>query len=322
MINTLEMFISVAGKNTKNIAAKVAKATGILKQVKNILEDMCLGPYFFEVALILRNSIFLNGFLTNLEASYGLADAEIEQLEKLDESLLRAILECPFSTPKEILYLELGVTPIRHIVMSRRLSFYHDILKQSSDSLLLKFYKTQYSKPIKNDWCLSVQSNLKTLKINKSESELKLMSKYSFKKLVKAAIKKEAFQYLNGMKMRHSKVMHIQYVHFKMQDYFYPNQMPTQIAKFTFLCRSRMVNVGANFKAGNSRPLCPLCKVDYDSQNHLLVCPKLNENNSMCQNISRYDDLFCENLSKKIAVVRIISEKFKTRTKLIKDSKQ
>ena len=85
--------ISVDGKNTKNIAAKVAKATGILKQVKNILEDMCLGPYFFEVALILRNSIFLNGFLTNLEASYGLADAEIEQLEKLDESLLRAILE-------------------------------------------------------------------------------------------------------------------------------------------------------------------------------------------------------------------------------------
>ena len=142
MINTLEMFISVAGKNTKNIAAKVAKATGILKQVKNILEDMCLGPYFFEVALILRNSIFLNGFLTNLEASYGLADAEIEQLEKLDESLLRAILECPFSTPKEILYLELGVTPIRHIVMSRRLSFYHDILKQSSDSLLLQFCTT------------------------------------------------------------------------------------------------------------------------------------------------------------------------------------
>ena len=174
--------ISVDGKNTKNIAGKVSKATGILKQVKNILEDMCLGPFFFEVALILRNSIFLNGFLTNLEASYGLTDTELEQLEKLDESLLRSILECPFSAPKEILYLELGVTPIRYIVMSRRLNFYQDILKQSSDSLLYKFYKTQTSKPIKNDWCLTVQSNSKTLNINKSEGEVKLMSKYSIYK--------------------------------------------------------------------------------------------------------------------------------------------
>ena len=80
--------ISVDGKNTKNIAAKVAKATGILKQVKDMLEAMCLGPFYFEVALILRNSLFLNGILTNLEASYGLSDTEIEQLEKIDEDLL------------------------------------------------------------------------------------------------------------------------------------------------------------------------------------------------------------------------------------------
>ena len=154
--------------------------------------------------------------------------------------------------------------------MSRRLNFYQDILKQSSDSLLYKFYKTQTSKPIKNDWCLTVQSNLKTLNINKSESEIKLMSKYSFKKIVKDAIKKETFQYLNQKKLLHSKVMHIQYIHFKMQDYFYPNQMPTQLAKFTFLCRSRMLCVGANYKAGISRPLCPLCNTEYDSQSHLL----------------------------------------------------
>ena len=50
------LVISVDGKNTKNIAAKVAKATGILKQVKDMLEAMCLGPFYFEVALILRNS--------------------------------------------------------------------------------------------------------------------------------------------------------------------------------------------------------------------------------------------------------------------------
>ena len=34
----------------------------------------------------------------------------LRKLEQCDEQLLRTILECPFSTPKEMLYLELGVT--------------------------------------------------------------------------------------------------------------------------------------------------------------------------------------------------------------------
>ena len=40
--------ISVDGRNTKHIAAKRAKAIGIKKQIINILEDMCLGPYFLR----------------------------------------------------------------------------------------------------------------------------------------------------------------------------------------------------------------------------------------------------------------------------------
>ena len=146
------------------------KLLGPLKQVKDMQEAMCLGPFYFDVALTLRNSLFLNGILTNLETSYGLSDTEIEQLEKIDEDLLRAILECPCSVPKEMLYLELGATPIRHIVMCRRLMFYHDILKQPSDSLLYKFYQAQSYNPNKNDWCLTLQTNITKLNIKKSES--------------------------------------------------------------------------------------------------------------------------------------------------------
>ena len=104
--------ISVDGRNTKNIQARAAKAQGILKQLKTILEEMSFGRYLFEVAVILRYSLFVNGILTNLEASYGLTDSEIEELEKCDEQLLRVILERPCTTPKEMLYLTRGVIPI------------------------------------------------------------------------------------------------------------------------------------------------------------------------------------------------------------------
>ena len=68
--------ISVDGKNIKKIAARVSKAQGIIKQLKNIFEEMIFGNFIIEVAIILRNSIFINGIMTNLEASYGLTDRD------------------------------------------------------------------------------------------------------------------------------------------------------------------------------------------------------------------------------------------------------
>ena len=112
--------ITTDGKNTKNIEAREAKAQGIIKQIKTILEEMVFGNFIFEVGVILRNSLFVNGILTNIEAAYGLTSAEIEKLEKCDEQLMRAVLETPCTTPREMLYLELGVIPIRYIVMARR----------------------------------------------------------------------------------------------------------------------------------------------------------------------------------------------------------
>lgn len=81
----------------------MAKAQGIIKQLKSMLEEMFFGSYVFEVAIILRNSLFVNSILTNMEASYGLTDSKLEKLEKCDEQLLRAVLECPMTTPREML---------------------------------------------------------------------------------------------------------------------------------------------------------------------------------------------------------------------------
>ena len=201
--------------------------------------------------------------------------------------------------------------------MTRRLMFYHYIINQPDDSLIKQFYQTQCANPTKNDWCLTVKSNLETLKIMKSESEIKNMSVYSFNKLVKTAVKKETFQYLIKLKNSHSKVLHIEYDELQMQEHFLPNKMSTQLAKFTFLARTRMIPVGANFKAGNPFPKCPLCKVEYDSQKHLLFCPKLTEENTVCQDIFNYDDLFGKNLQKKIVITSKLHENLQKRKKLM-----
>ena len=121
----------------------------------DILENICFGPYQFEVALILRNSLFLNSFWFNSEAWYNVSSSDIIELEKVDEMLLRRILECPGSTPKEMLYLELACLPIRFILMSRRILFLQTILQEGEQSLMYRFFQAQHNNPTKGDWCQS-----------------------------------------------------------------------------------------------------------------------------------------------------------------------
>ena len=73
---------------------------------------MTLGEHYFETAVLLRESLFLNLFLTNGEVWYGMTKEEINKLEDLDISLLRRLLGVPLTVAKEALYLELGCTNI------------------------------------------------------------------------------------------------------------------------------------------------------------------------------------------------------------------
>ena len=81
--------ISHDGKNSKNIDNRVAKGLGIITDIMNILEKVSLGQHYFRIGLLLRESLFLNGILTNAEIWYGITKAEMKKLEDLDLNLLR-----------------------------------------------------------------------------------------------------------------------------------------------------------------------------------------------------------------------------------------
>ena len=81
--------------------------------------------------------------LCNSEAWHNVTKSELDLLETVDVQLLRNILKAPKTTPKEILYLELGCIPFRELLRKRRISFCQYILKQSPDSMLYRFLETQ-----------------------------------------------------------------------------------------------------------------------------------------------------------------------------------
>ena len=115
--------ISADGSNLKNVTARKDKSIGINKQICSMLQEVCFGQFHFEVGSIFRESLLLSSILTNCEAWYGLKQQEVEILEKCDESLIRMFFETPCTTPKCMLYLELGVKPIRFRIMARRIMY-------------------------------------------------------------------------------------------------------------------------------------------------------------------------------------------------------
>ena len=47
--------ISADGSNAKNIKARKDKGFGISDQIISMLTDICFGPHFFQLALVLRS---------------------------------------------------------------------------------------------------------------------------------------------------------------------------------------------------------------------------------------------------------------------------
>ena len=100
--------------------ARVAKGKGIVSRILTILEGIPFGEFYFEIAVILRNALLVSSMLCNSEAWYNVSKSEMDLLETVDNQFLRSVLKAPKSTPKEMLFLELGCIPFKELIRKRK----------------------------------------------------------------------------------------------------------------------------------------------------------------------------------------------------------
>ena len=112
-----------------------------------MLDAMQGGIFHFQIAGIYRNSYLISNILSSSEVWYGLTQSEYEQLESVDKMWIKNLFNCSSCVPTELLYLELGLWPIRHIIMKRRCLYLHHILQQDENSLLFRFFLSRYRSP-------------------------------------------------------------------------------------------------------------------------------------------------------------------------------
>ena len=231
--------ISADGSHTKNVQLRKDKGIGVINQIMQILHSTYFGKYFFEIAMVLRESLLLSSLLLNSEAWVNYTDRDLRILEQCDEMLLTKVLDCDANTSNALKYLDLGIVPIRYEVMKRKLAFLQYILLQDKESMMFQVLKATEENPTKNDFVLTCQRYLKALEIDLTFDQISEMSKLSFKRLLKQKTKMAALKYLNKEKSKQSKILNIQHTKLEMQEYLLDGDRNIKVPKLIFKARAR-----------------------------------------------------------------------------------
>ena len=258
----------------------------------------------------------------NADVWTNLTKKEINQLTIVDNAMVRAIWECPSYTSVPVMFLDLGIKPIKFYIIQRRVMFYHYLLNQDEDSLLFKCFFAQCQEPLPGDWILQVKEDFKILNLKLSDQEIKQQSKASFHKFIKSQVDTFAFEYLMEEKKKQSKCSSIPYNTLKMQDYVLSNDITSIQKKILLQMRTATYPVYANIKFLVDDILCPCCFSHDDTMSHQIECPVINNNIiSVSKNAVSLDQIFSQDVGKQIEITRIFDEATKRRKIIVNKKK-
>ena len=209
-------------------------------------------------------------------------------------------------------YLDLGILPVRHEIMKRKLSFLQYIMKQEESSMIFQILKATRENPVKNDFVYTCQKYLKTLEIDLSFEEIAKMTKYNFKKILKEKATIAAFKYLKNEQMKQKKILDIQYSKLQMQEYLADGDRNTDISKLIFKARGKTLDIKLQKKWKYDDKLCSGCKINEESGEEILACDSFGQNTEKVV----YSGFYSSSVDEQVQVAKVMSRKLKVRQKI------
>ena len=314
----LGFILSSTGDNMMNINAMKNKSIWVIRKIFAKLDGLHLKKYYFECAVIFINVMLRSSILYACETYYNLKEAQIRQLERIEEGFLRKMFKTSRGCPISQLYLEAGHTPARYHIQKSRLLFLQCILKEEPSSMIYRFLHLQFEKPTRGDWASSCLDDLNNLRIEISLEDIKKISKNQFSQIVKKAIQERALEYL--VEKQGSKGQEISWKELKMADYLLPSNQNISLdeQRSIFAIRNRMVNIPLNFPNGKEVEECPCGQIE--DMKHIYQCKLWNQENEM--NKPNYEQIFSDNISEQVKVNKNFMMNYQVREKYENERKE
>ena len=269
----LGFVISNTGDNMVNINSMKNKSIGIIRQIYNRLESLNLRRYYFECAMVFMNIMLRSSILYAAETYHNLKENELREIERIEETFMRKILNTSKGCPIVQLYLTLGQIPARFAIMRMRLSFLQCILKEDEESMISNVLHLQLKNPTRGDWASTCVDNLRQLEITESFQEIKVMKKNTYDKMLKSRIDKIALHYLTSKQGQKGGEM--LYTQIEMSAYLLPlTELDITEKRNMFAVKNRMSHICENFPSKQEIEVC-FCG-ERVTMEHIYLCTELN----------------------------------------------
>ena len=286
--------ISDNGTNKANIRERTNRATGTVNKILTILCERPYGKHYFKAAKLMREAMLVNGMLGNSESWINITKQDIEDLDKPDTILKRKILSLSGNPSKCFMFLELGILPVKYVIMKKRMQFLHYILNENIDSMIVQVYNALKEDHKKGDFVQLTNLDRKDLDIELTDEDIQTIPKVTWKKYIKEKVNTLALEELNYQNSGKEKTKNIVFSQIKMSKYLEKNEN-TELSKLIFSVRSGTLDVKEWLPWNYADNICIACKKCEETMNHLMVCDSYK--NEACvdwKNVfdDKLDDIF------------------------------
>ena len=262
----------VSGRGVQDtIESRIEKGWGKVSQILGLLAEIPSGPHRIKMAIKMREALLCSSMLLNSEAWSDLKESQIDKMEVVDRSLIRSLVEAHSKTPKEFLYLEVGVLKFRHLIMIRRMTYHHQILQRDDEETTKKIYMKQTQQNCKGDWYRLLLEDFKFINEVINEDKIISYSKDAYKKIIKQKVKEAAFrQYLSEKEVNKKKLGDITYHAFNVQPYLTNKNFTRKEINLLHRLRSKCHPAKMNFRKMHKNNLkCSLNCDSLETQKHI-----------------------------------------------------
>ena len=261
------------GDHTTSLAKIKEKITYFIKQIKFYGNEYKLGKYTLMTRIKIYKTVVFPSIFHNVETWSSISKKEMGELEKIQATIIKRIMEQKITTPYYGLISELGIWPIEKQVEYKKIMLLHSILTSKGERTLKEIIIDQIERTWKGCWV--EQTKEICIKYNVDIKNITEYKKEKLKRVMKDNINKKLNSELQILKEEKTKLRFIS--NFEQEKYLEELQFNESIEMIKI--RLNMIETKCNYKGKFKNDLmCEVCKEDIDTTEHILECRMNNVN--------------------------------------------
>ena len=239
----------------------------MMNNTKTFANEYNMGNLATSARLKMLEITIIPAILHGSEAFPSFTAEEEKELEKMQGTLIRGIMELPPATPYYPLLYELGLPTMMSRIHYRKLMLYHSMVNSGERRIATKVLNAQRLMDREGTWLGGVKKNMREYEIDDTTMEdLKSRWKEKVKKCIIIKVEERIKKEITG-KTKSRTIIEEQY---GMKKYL--QEATISQAKMILKTRLHMTKLPCNYKNSEMEDCCWLCGIEEVKTEHYYNC--------------------------------------------------